>query len=251
MICENCGKEFQNKTFNQKFCSYRCREKARAEKSKSEKVLRKCKNCGKEFSVNSSNELKKFCSKKCCNSFSHKMNPPPKKEKVLRICKTCGKEFYAGIHNYFYCSEECRNPKSVKKEAEIIECPVCHKKFKKKNYKNTYCSEECRKEMQYQRKKELNYVNVTCPTCGKTRRVLSSYKYEECFSCRHSIQKIKSKPTYSINQVVAIQQALDKRYNRYFGYPEVVDKLEKGDIIIDKLTTHSGFTTAEAHLKGE
>ena len=232
----------------------KCREKSRRQ---IEIVKRKCKNCGKEFEVNSTNGMKQYCSKHCCDIFNNnkRLKKPPKKEKVLRKCKTCGKEFYVGTHNYFYCSEECRNPKPIKKEAEIIECPVCHKQFEKKNYKNTYCSEECRKKaynkVLYQRKKELNYVDVTCPTCGKTRRVLSSYKYEECFSCRTAIDKPKSKPVYSINQVIAIQQALDRRYNRYFSYSEVVNKLEKGDIIIDKLTTHLGFTTATAHLKGE
>lgn len=231
----------------------KCREKSRRQ---IEIVKRKCKNCGKEFSINSSNELKKFCSKKCCDKFNKNKRL---KKGTTRKCKNCGKEFEVSIHNYFYCSEECRNSKPIKKEAEIAECPVCHKNFEKKNPRHIYCSSECgiiaNREKMRQKQRELrkkpNYVNVTCPTCGKTRRVASTYKYEECFSCRHSIQKIKSKPTYSINQVVAIQQALDKQYNRYFSYSEVVDKLEKGDIIIDKLTTHSEFTTAEAHLKGD
>lgn len=250
MKCEYCGNEFKRKSPNQKFCSANCREKARRQ---IEIVKRKCKNCGKEFEVNSTNGMKQYCSKHCCDIFNNnkRLKKPPKKEKVLRKCKTCGKEFYVGTHAKLYCSEKCKPYTYVKKGHPTTECPICHKEFQKKASTHRYCSTACYLKAVYERKKELNYVDLTCPTCGKTRRVLSSYKYEECFSCRHSIQKIKSKPTYSINQVVAIQQALDKRYNRYFGYPEVVDKLEKGEIIIDKISKYSGFTTAEAHLKGE
>ena len=51
-ICEHCGKEYEARQFNQKYCSKTCSKKARyAEEVKNKSSLppKKCAICGEEF----------------------------------------------------------------------------------------------------------------------------------------------------------------------------------------------------------
>ena len=75
--CAICGEEFAVKTYNQKYCSDKCRRLAEGKEDKT----RKCLNCGKEFF--SFSAQRKFCCKECGNEYRKKLKQPKVKTKTL------------------------------------------------------------------------------------------------------------------------------------------------------------------------
>ena len=66
-ICENCGKEYEPKIPDQKYCCKACRQdsinKADRKRRAEEPAMGICKSCGKEFVKLNGNQ--KFCCEKC------------------------------------------------------------------------------------------------------------------------------------------------------------------------------------------
>ena len=79
--CLFCGKEFEAKTQNTKYCGANCKEKARIERNRVEMT---CLHCGKTF-MGSPDWGTQFCSKSCATAHG----------RVVRklVCVDCGKEF--------------------------------------------------------------------------------------------------------------------------------------------------------------
>lgn len=62
-ICQECGATYISTTSHQKFCSNKCKARARR-KSAADKVVKTCEYCGVEFISNKYDDSK-FCSNKC------------------------------------------------------------------------------------------------------------------------------------------------------------------------------------------
>lgn len=123
VICKCCGKEFESKGPNVKYCSVECRNKdllIRQGKFQN----RKCLNCGKEFET--SDGRKKFCCGSCRYEYELKQKVKGKQEKK---CLNCGKEFEAERHATKYCSKDCQKiNESIQKYKDIegsITCKEC------------------------------------------------------------------------------------------------------------------------------
>jgi hypothetical protein len=150
-FCKVCGKEFNAKHKNHKYCSIECKDN---------KTLRRdyiivCKNCGKEF--HPFNSLAKFCSMECVWGWKRKNKKEPSrrvKSKIVK-CEICGVEFhpYSRRKNNT-CSLKCYSEKvkikneNKKKQLALI-CNVCGKEYIPKrsgqrNIKDSkYCSHKC------------------------------------------------------------------------------------------------------------
>lgn len=92
--CLFCGKEFEAKTQNTKYCSANCKEKARIERNRVEMT---CLHCGKKF-MGSPDWGTQFCSKSCATAHG----------RVVRklTCIDCGKEFeFYGRTRKLRCDE--------------------------------------------------------------------------------------------------------------------------------------------------
>lgn len=110
-ICKNCGKEFNGKLKDSKFCCFECyKEYVKShpkEKSNKNKVKVICAYCGKEEYVTKT-RAKKYncCSLKCMGKFnSIKYN-----EKLVKTCPICNKDFYVQRSKFdkrLCCSKEC------------------------------------------------------------------------------------------------------------------------------------------------
>jgi len=93
-----------------KYCSRTCKDK-----SKRQRIKRKCLTCGKEFEITKFELLNgkgKYCSLECYN------NTPTRK--VNKICVVCGKEFLVypyRAESALYCSYDCYH-----KDASIRFC---------------------------------------------------------------------------------------------------------------------------------
>lgn len=107
--CLFCGKEFEAKTGNQKYCSASCRSKnGYINSNKNSSVTKKCEICGKEFTVSIwRSDKAKYCSKECQHQSLHGSDNC--------VCTNCGKSFHLKeyrINKYsrnmgFFCCKEC------------------------------------------------------------------------------------------------------------------------------------------------
>jgi hypothetical protein len=94
-ICRQCGKEFENKKLNKKFCSNKCYHEWLKNHKPPFRKKRKlvevvCKNCGKHemvFPCRAKNYV--CCSVNCLKEYKSKILS----QKVTLVCPVCGKEF--------------------------------------------------------------------------------------------------------------------------------------------------------------
>ena len=128
--CEQCGKEFNSKKKEQRFCSFECQGKWQTETRTGEnssnwqggKIIVSCSYCGKEIELDK-NRIKRsknlFCSTEChglwkSENLVSESNHNYKKEGHIKCnCDYCNKEFettktkYNKSKNHF-CSRECQ-----------------------------------------------------------------------------------------------------------------------------------------------
>lgn len=83
--CAICGKEFEPKHGNIKFCSDECRKKAKEKYKNKHLVTNICYSCGRKFK---SRRKRKFCSDKC-----YRDNTPcigyDNEEMPVELCLSC------------------------------------------------------------------------------------------------------------------------------------------------------------------
>ncbi len=100
MRCGYCGKEFEPRRKDQRYCSKSCKVMASRRRSKrGSKTSKK---------VNSSPGLSKLC----LNDSTHTTIPPKGK---LTFCAGCGREFYARKEGQKYCSRSCAGKAKITK----------------------------------------------------------------------------------------------------------------------------------------
>ena len=158
--CEHCGKKFNAKRNNQKFCSKKCR-----------KAKIKCAECGKEHKRKCKNPNGEYI----CSSCYEKYVP-------LIICAECGKEYKRRHKNpdgEYVCSS-CYG--KYRPDVPLIICAECGKEHKRhcKNPNGEYICDSC-----YYEKYKPNIPLVICAECGKEHKRNSKNPDGEyiCDSC--------------------------------------------------------------------
>lgn len=150
-ICAWCGKEFDERHYNQKFCSDDCASQAKAKRTldyyhqkatNKPKKMRKCIVCGEEFEVKQGG--RKVCSDKCRainDSRRASKHYYAHKEVVIKTCVICGKEFeVTGSHTV--CGAECRKIRDEKTAKAFYEKYKPIARQKKKEWKARMKAEE-------------------------------------------------------------------------------------------------------------
>jgi hypothetical protein len=104
-ICQACGKGFEARKREAKFCSIPCSNRAK----KYEPKPRKCEHCGADFL--SLRKTRKFCSRACSNRSAWA-------ETKTRACRHCGTSFPlrgAIDANRQHCSQRCAKTHNAKR----------------------------------------------------------------------------------------------------------------------------------------
>lgn len=180
-ICLICSKQFSTKSKPQKYCSYKCRDKAHTKSIKSN-----CVHCGKLIITPRAHAKRgngKFCSKECII----------KHHSSTLICKTCGKKIVRAQwenKGKTFCSLKCAygNRKIVDdKKGKYFTCINCGKLFylelrhcKKVNNAPKYCSVDCRRKYEWLPKR----TTKKCLCCDKEFISLKTQNTRFCsFGC--------------------------------------------------------------------
>lgn len=126
-ICEICGKQFESRTINAKYCSRECRLEIRRQRREARrgppKIYSKtCLLCGKAFEA--TNRKTKYCSQECYRMMMNVSKKLSRKTRAvvhfLDICSVCGAERVqvkeCHICSHVYC-EKCGNTMNI--------CNIC------------------------------------------------------------------------------------------------------------------------------
>lgn len=174
--CEYCQKEFETNWINEKYCHWRCKDRAEG------KYLKECSTCGKEFKTNYFKS--KYCTEEC-------------KPIYEKVCCRCGKVYTTKeYHPQSYCSDECKEStlpqlyKCLDSDGQVvfIGCTVNLNKAMGKQYKiedNTFLN-------------EVNEIYIHNAS-GDIDRILKEIylirkykpKYRECFNTNEQHKEIK------------------------------------------------------------
>ena len=136
----------------------------------STKIVKNCEYCKEKFMVTKSNELKRFCSRKCYDT--------NRKEIATKICPTCQKPYVAQLKKQIHCSNKCK-VESTKDRIKCT-CDYCGVSFERKKSEvitnsRHYCSIECKKNGMYWSVEDIvilreNYKSIPV---GEIRKLLS------------------------------------------------------------------------------
>ena len=130
MICLYCGKEFQPKTKNQKFCCRNHGDRYRYDTQRRKEAIEKtCPICGTVFTASGYAIKRIYCGDKC-------LKAAMKKRRMEG------------------CLEQSPNVAIDPSKSEIKICPVCKENFVATRKNQKYCSEKCTGKAKWQRKKE-------------------------------------------------------------------------------------------------
>lgn len=128
LTCSYCGKEFQSKGRDKKYCCRDCFHKSR--------IIYEDKTCEQCWAVfHPETPTQKYCSHKCLWLAQRVREEKP--------CLICGKLFYSRKNwdKQKYCSKECYTKSQIK----IVEkeCKNCWKIFRWKSNSSKFCSKSC------------------------------------------------------------------------------------------------------------
>lgn len=110
MKCEYCGKEFEPRSWNQKYCSVECQQAnnnllRRARAAKAEPKEKTCLYCGEKFFGKPG---QKYCSRRCKEKAHMKREQEKLKVvKVKKTCLNCGREYLTDDAGDSFCSTRC------------------------------------------------------------------------------------------------------------------------------------------------
>ena len=186
IVCKKCGKPFNTKHKNQKYCSRECFSNDKQDS----KTLIKCLECGEDFRVSKNEKDRVFCSQVCYWKNKNKSN---------KKCPICGND----TNNDIYCSKECYGKSKRKEPIKYNKiCKCCNKPYSTLNNKSEYCSRDCywkfRKnnpDIIIQSNQGKNFIIKTCKYCKKEydiqpyRDNITSYCSQECHYKDHHITK--------------------------------------------------------------
>lgn len=131
MICLYCGKEFQPKTKNQKFCCRNHGDRYRYDTQRRKEAIEKtCPICGKVFEASGYAIKRIYCGDKCLKAAMKKRRAEERLEQPpnavvdwidpseIKICPVCKENFVATRKNQKYCSEKCKGKAKRQREEE-------------------------------------------------------------------------------------------------------------------------------------
>lgn len=143
--CEYCGKPFEKKNYNQKYCSKECYLKSN-HPSQAVHEIRVCPGCGKEFVTK--NASSSFCSKKCYAHLNNKRVRGWQRSKKQisesafeRVCNSLRKCGYEYVSGYESCQSKI-----------VIKCLRCGTEMR-------ICADSCRDNRP-----------IVCKQCSRNER---------------------------------------------------------------------------------
>jgi hypothetical protein len=139
--CEHCGELFAGRKWNARYCSKRCDDNARYDRTRRVKIRRAeyCEQCG--TSLIDKRPQARFCSAQCSNDWRNAQSVIRRLERksTRKPCVGCGAPVPAARKgNARYCSEECKIRSRryeayglTKQELELLlaqheQCAICH-----------------------------------------------------------------------------------------------------------------------------
>jgi hypothetical protein len=180
--CEFCGREFESRRSDKKFCSRNCQNRKLngIVNFRKGKEPRKCVHC----KLNKVEGKNKYCEE--CKSLT-----------VTKYCPRCNKEFVSGKFNRIkFCSDNCRKKDSIRKKKIFDEANNTYltrdEVFKLENYKCKNCGCTTDKKLSYV--KDTLIIKPTAPTIdhiiplnkGGTHTLRNIQLL--CFKCNHDKQ---------------------------------------------------------------
>ena len=112
--CECCGQRFEPRQSSQRFCSARCRRRARKRRQRGLPAqdqsvpARTCACCGGQFHPLQTTQ--RYCGQRCRERAKKRRHRHPGSTGALeaRICLGCGTTFKPRRANNWYCCDRCR-----------------------------------------------------------------------------------------------------------------------------------------------
>lgn len=171
-FCATCGKRFKARR-NQWFCTFACKQEAKAIHRKRGLPLRNCVICGKTFQPTEYSPAE-TCSLRCHDRlpFSYPSAKMIYVERVIvkqKECKNCGGIFESTASAQAFCSKHCKDEFIQKTlgsaHYQVNTCVACGEDFYALDDNDVCCSQAC--------EKALNQINSKgnilhdCYFCGK------------------------------------------------------------------------------------
>ncbi len=222
--CAFCGKEFNPRGTNRKYCSAECTYKEYKKRRQTRmnwlienRANKTCPVCGKEFKAHNLNQ--KYCSPECKHQvdikrdrvlyYTRRGREVPERQSGPITCAFCGKEFEPTTYNNRFCSEQCKHLGHLRWERARYAakrgplktkiCAFCGKEFLSRNSKKKYCSIKCQIACNSKSVSRMEFpTEKKCKMCGKpflvTSHLQNHQKYcDECkpVAIREANRKLK------------------------------------------------------------
>ena len=205
--CPVCGKEFELRRADQRYCSEACKKKARyiirrADASDGETLKggMRCAECGKPFDQIKANQ--KYCSYQCQWKAATRRKREREANGDIRCmqqlqdagmnCEYCGRKFAPKTVTQRFCSDDCRcqaaDERKAGREKRLGTCIRCGESFATWRPDRKYCSEDCLQADKREKKKAARHAAwdlkpKPCIVCGKMFKPDTprrAYCSEEC-----------------------------------------------------------------------
>jgi len=159
LVCQGCGKTYQNVNPKHKFCSAKCASKSHGDQRKRKYT---CKHCGKVFAPSQA-QYKTYCSRECSFAALHERKnrraeqlEAGRNQSRQRVCAICGNPFEGKTSKSQYCSRECELEEERRRSSALdkakfqpkhITCKQCGKTFTTQygDKRSEFCSKKCLK----------------------------------------------------------------------------------------------------------
>lgn len=122
--CAQCGTEFTSRQPNAKYCTSKCRDRAkylRTKNSPTPRTQKQCAGCDKTFTPH--HPLAAYCTKKCqktAEARRHRQQKSPNRGTASKTCATCNTPFTPNTPATKYCSSICRKEAKRKSDREFM-----------------------------------------------------------------------------------------------------------------------------------
>lgn len=103
LTCQHCGREFVGARNDQKYCSRKCRQRARIGTPPADPpTVKVCEQCSQSYEAGRNGNYRRFCSEKCGHKWRYENGAN------VYICSQCHQQYTAkGKSRNKFCSREC------------------------------------------------------------------------------------------------------------------------------------------------
>lgn len=122
--CAQCGTEFTSRQPNAKYCTSKCRDRAkhlRTKNSPTPRTQKQCAGCDKTFTPH--HPLAAYCTKKCqktAEARRRRQQKSPNRGTASKTCTICNTPFTPNTPATKYCSSTCRKEAKRKSDREFM-----------------------------------------------------------------------------------------------------------------------------------